>query len=603
MEPDVFLPRHPPFDRLHEDLLERVLGRLEVTYVPRGEAVMRRTDRDNRYLFVVRKGAVRLERDGGPLQVLEEGEVFGYPSLLAGGPPSTDVIAEEDSLLFRIPGELFHRLMEEREFADFFVAGLASRLRRAAQAETPLLSGDLSTPVSGLVTRAAVFVQPDATVAEAARAMTREGVSSILVGGRPPGILTDRDLRRRVLARGRPVDTPVSRVMSRPLRTIPAGTPVFDALVSMLENRIHHLALVEGDEVTGVVTDSDLLRHHHRSPISLLSRVEKLESPETFQDYSGQLTGMVEVLFRGHLDAAEIGRIVSSVNDAAAARLLRLAERELGEPPRPYAWIVFGSEGRREQALLTDQDNALVYGDGGEDSEEVGRYFAELAGRVTAGLIRLGIPPCPGGFMADRWNRPLGAWIELFAGWIGAPEPQALIDAANFFDFRPVHGALSLAPLDELIGEARAQRSFLAHMAKNALEFRPPIGLFRQIRERSGGVDLKRGGIIPVVGLARLFALEAQVPARSTLDRLAAAAAAGCLSADGAETLSEGFRFLLRLRLEHQLEAVRRGRAPDNLVPLDELSHLTRRHLKEAFLAIREIQDAVSMRYGTAMLG
>ncbi len=600
MEPDVFLPRHPPFDRLRSDLVERVLERLEVTYVPRGEAVIRRTDPENRYLYVVRKGAVRLERDGAPLQVLEEGEAFGYPSLLAGGPPGNDVIAEEDSLLFRIPGELFHRLMEEREFADFFVAGLASRLRRAAQAESPLLSGDLSTPVATLVTRAAVFVRPEATVAEAARAMTREGVSSILVGGRPPGIVTDRDLRRRILARGRPVDTPVSRVMSRPLLTIAAGTPVFDALVSMLENRIHHLAVAEGDEVLGVITDSDLLRHHHRSPISLLSRVEKIESPDAFPDYSAQLGGMVEVLFRGNLDAVEIGRIVSSVNDAAAARLLRLAERELGERPCPYAWIVFGSEGRREQALLTDQDNALVYA---EDTGEARRYFTELAARVTGGLVQLGIPPCPGGFMADRWHRPLAAWLELFGGWLAAPEPQALIDAANFFDFRPVHGTLSLAPLDEMIGEARGQRSFLAHMAKNALDFRPPIGLFRQIRERSGGVDLKRGGIVPVVSLARLCALEARVPVRGTLDRLAAAAVAGSLSPDGAETLSEAFRFLLRLRLEHQLEAVRRGRAPDNLVPLDELSHLTRRHLKEAFLAIREIQEAVSLRYGTDRLG
>ncbi len=600
MEPDVFLPRHPPFDRLQPNLLERVLERLEVTYVPRGEAVMRRSDPENRNLFVVRKGAVRLERDGLLLQVLEEGEVFGYPSLLAGGPPSTDVVAEEDSLLFRIPGDVFHRLMEEREFADFFVAGLASRLRRAAQSESPLLSGDLSTPVADLVTRAAVFVRPEATVAEAARAMTREGVSSILVSGRPLGIVTDRDLRRRVLARGRPADTPVSRVMSRPLRTLPAGTAVFEALVAMLENSIHHLALVEGDEVLGVVTDSDLLRHHHRSPIYLLSRVEKMESAETFPDYSGQLSGMVEVLFRGSLDAVEIGRIVSSVNDAAASRLLRLTERELGEPPCAYAWIVFGSEGRREQALLTDQDNALVYAD---DSDEARRYFADLAERVVGGLIRLGIPPCPGGFMADRWHHPLAVWLERFSGWLGEPEPQALIDAANFFDFRSVHGELSLAPLDEVIAEARSQRSFLAHMAKNALEFRPPIGLFRQIRERSGAVDLKRGGIIPVVSLARLFALEGQVLARSTVDRLAAAAAAGSLSAEGAETLSEAFRFLLRLRLGHQLEAVREGRPADNSVPLDDLSHLTRRHLKEAFLAIREIQEAVSLRYGTAMLG
>lgn len=610
MEPDAFLRAHPPFAGLPPELFERAAEHLEVVFVPRDEPVLRRSDPENRYLFVVRKGAVRLERDGRAAQVLEEGETFGYPSLLAGGAPSIDVAAEEDTLLLRLPGEVFHRLMEDRGFADYFLVELAGRLRSAARGEVPRLTGDLSTPVGRLVTRPPVFARPETPVAEAARLMTREGVGSLLVLGRPMGIVTDRDLRRRVLARGRSADTPVSRIMSQPLRTAPAASSVFEALGAMLDHRIHHLAVTESDDVVGVVTDSDLLRHHHKSPLSLLTRLDKLDRPSSFPDFAEQLAAMVEALLEGNLDAVEIGRIVSSVNDAATVRLLRLAEEELGDPPRPYAWIVFGSEGRREQALLTDQDNALVYADGGEGEAgsappdgAAAAWFAELGRRVTRGLVELGIPPCPGGFMADRWNMPLAEWRETFRRWLEVPDPEALVEAANFFDFRPVHGALSLAPLQQIVTEAPRHRSFLAHMARNSLAFKPPLGLFRRFRQEAEGMDLKRGGIIPVVSLARLFALEAGVVERGTMERLRAAAEAGSLSSEGSENLSESFRYLLRLRLETQLAHKRSGGRVDNRLRVEELSHLERRHLKDAFHVIQEMQQAVAQRYDTDLLG
>jgi CBS domain-containing protein len=310
------------------------------------------------------------------------------------------------------------------------------------------------------------------------------------------------------------------------------------------------------------------------------------------------------VLFRGNLDAVEIGRIVSTVNDAATVRMIHLAQSELeetlGSPPCPYAWIVHGSEGRREQALLTDQDNAIVYRDA---TEEAARYFAELGRRVTEGLQKLGLPACPGGFMADGWHKPLADWQELFRSWIETPGPQALIDAANFFDHRPVWGDLDLEPLEQVLRSASRQKRFLAHMAKNALDFKPPIGVLRRIRQAAEGVDLKRGGIIPIVSLGRLAALEAGSAARGTIDRLEAGRQDGELSPEGAETLAEAFRFLLRLRLEHQLQARKTGRPVDNRVQLDELSPLERRHLKDAFAAIRDVQGVVEHRWGVAMLG
>lgn len=204
--------------------------------------------------------------------------------------------------------------------------------------------------------------------------------------------------------------------------------------------------------------------------------------------------------------------------------------------------------------------------------------------------------------MATRWRRPLAAWEALFRGWIETPEPRAIMEASNFFDFRRVHGGLDLEPLEAWLRRAGREKLFLAHLAKTALGFSPPLGLFRRIREQEGGVDLKKGGILPIVGLARLYALEAGSDARSTLDRLEAAAAAGTLSRDGASTLGEAFSFLLDLRLKDQLRARAAGEAPGNLARLEALSPLERRHLKDTFLALREIQEAVALRYAVERL-
>jgi CBS domain-containing protein len=300
---------------------------------------------------------------------------------------------------------------------------------------------------------------------------------------------------------------------------------------------------------------------------------------------------LVEAFFRGGLGAIQISQIVSSLNDALVKRLLALTLAKLGAAPTPYAWIVFGSEGRLEQTLLTDQDNALIYG---EESETAHAYFAAVAREVVDGLIQAGFPPCAGGFMATNWCKPLAAWQELFTQWTRLPKPDALLDAAIFFDFRAVAGTLSIQPLEEIIAAAKSQQLFLAHMARGALDFYPPLGFFNRLRSDHGKVDLKKGGIVPVVALARVAALAAGSRERSTLERLHVVPASGAfLSREDATALGEIFPFLFHLRLQQQLNSVATKRAIDHMVPLAELSNLARRYLKEAFVLIKRIQDAV----------
>lgn len=453
---------------------------------------------------------------------------------------------------------------------------------------------ELTTPVGALVTRAPLVVSGEASVAEAARAMREAGTSAALVGTEPPGILTDRDLRSRVLAEGLSPDTPARAVMSRPLVTLPAETPLFEALRRMLDHEIHHLPVTRGGQIVAVLGDTDLLRHHARSPLALLNRIEHLQHEGELSGYSAEVMGVAATLFAGGLGVVQISGAIASLSDVLARRLLTLAELELGPPPCPYAWMVLGSEGRTEQVLLTDQDNAIAYL---EDSDEARAYFAELAARVVAGLVRAGFPPCPGGYMATNWCRPLADWKTLFRGWVDVPEPQALLEAQIFFDFRGVHGGLSLEPLEAILLSAGRRELFLAHLARAALRGRPPLRFRGRLRTDDGRIDLKAGGIAATVMLARAYALAAGSGARPTLERLADAAEAGTLSRSAAEILAESFRFLIRLRLQEQLRSARSGEEPSNRVRVEALTELERRRLAEAFEAVRNLQDATALRF------
>ncbi len=600
LEPLEFLRRHPPFDRLSEAELRRVEDALEVSFAPRGEPVLRSGGARSEHLYVIRKGAVSLERDGRQLMALEAGDCFGSPSLIAGAAPLADAVPTDDTLLYRLPEAVFKALMQASpRFAEFFLLDLAARLRRSAEAAPPGLGSGLAIPVRRLAAREPVFVAAGATVGDAARRMRDAGIGAVLVEGEPAGILTDRDLRNRVLAAGHGPDLPVERAMTRPVLTLPAGASLFEALLFMLEHDVHHAPLAEDGRIVGLIGDGDLLRLQQRSPLHLMREVGRLREPQAAAGYAGELAAMVEALAWGGADAGQIGRIVARLNDALTASLLRLVAADLGPPPCAYAWIVLGSEGRMEQALITDQDNALVWE---EDSPAAAAYFERLAERGVAGLLAAGFPPCPGGFMATRWRQPLAAWRRSFQRWVEEPRPQALLEASGFFDFRRVHGSLDLAPLELLLLAAGRESLFMARLAQAALGFRPPIGRFHQLRAEPAGVDLKAAGILPIVGLARLYALAAGASARPTLERLPAAAAAGALSADGAATLAEAFRFLLRLRLGAQLAALRRGEAPAAALRLADLSALERQYLKETFLAIRDLQEATAQRFGADRL-
>ena len=595
-----FLREQHPFPLLTSAELARVEIAASTRTFADGARILTQGGDTSTCLYLLTGGEAQLVRDGEELQILEEGDCFGYPSLINRAAPAFDVVACGEVEVHCIPAQVFRELLDNAGFSEFFLHNLGERLQRLTGRGSMFLSGELTTTLGALVDGPPVTIGPNATVAEAARLMRDFHDDVVLVAAEPPGIVTDHDFQVKVLAEGYGPDIPVSRVMTRPLRTLPADTPLFGALLFMLEERIHHLPVTDDEGIVGIVSATDLLRHQTSSPLYLARRLDHLADPAALASYNRDAAAMVERLFHGGLMVGQIGRVFASLNDALVRRLCRLAEEELGPPPCAYAWLVFGSEGRMEQALLTDQDNALVYA---EESEYSGAYFQALARQVVDNLVAAGFPPCPGGCMATNWNKSLAAWEATIGGWIQEPTPDNLMVSSIFFDFRAVAGRMDTQPLADLVAGAAASDLFMIHLARVSLRFKPPLGLFRRIRAVDGKVDLKKRGIASVVAAARVYGLEAGTRVRPTRERLEAAMEAGVVSRDLGRTLIETYRFLLQLRLREQLAAVAAGREPENDIRLGSLSSLETRHLKDAFGAIREMQGAVARRYQTDTLG
>jgi CBS domain-containing protein len=583
LDPIGFVRETPPFDSLPPAAFEEAAKAVEIVFFPAGTRLLSRGGAPAEHLYVIRKGAVRLERDAQTLQVLEEGEIFGFTSLISGK-ATLDVQVDEDLLAYRLPKTQFAALLAHASFAGHFASGLAERLRNSLErSQVVSFQPDLAVPVASLVRGPPIRVAAGATVGEAARLMADHSISSVLVDSAPPGILTDRDFRRRVLAAGKGPETPVLEVASSPLKSVVAECPVYEAWRILIEAGVHHLPITRNGEIVGVLSATDLLKTTAAGPLAVMKRVERLGDRSALPGYATKVAEMGSVLFNGGLEPTVIGGFVARLNDTLVTRILRWAEAELGPPPTPYAWLVFGSEGRMEQMVLTDQDNALVFE---EDSPEARVYFAAFAERVIADLQAAGFPRCPGGYMATQWQGPLGEWEGRFARWLDQPTPQALLEASIFFDFRSVYGHLDVSRLRAVVARASGARTFLSAMAKSALTFPVPSGIGLRLRSESSKFDVKLKGISPLVFLARVYGLESAARTSNTLDRLRAAVEAGLIAQDTCDTLSEAYRFLLRIRLREQLSTISLGKTPSNMLSLSDLSSIERSRLRDTFRAI-----------------
>lgn len=599
---DRFLAGLHPYDSLDPDRRAQVAKALGLVHLEAGEAVYTLgAPLDG--LYIVVSGEIEVSAaNGTPVSLLGPRNSFGERGLLRDGGATTTAVAAGPSTLYVLPAALFHELREESPvFAAFFErGGTPARAERRTDIASQRI-GDLMTraPVTGTVGQ---------SVAEVATRMRERRISALPVmqGAALAGIVTTTDLAHKVVAEGLAPDTPVEAVMTPNPMTMPSAALVSDVQREMLERGFRHMLIAEGGALVGIVSLVDLGRRETLTAGYMIEDIVWAKDVPTIARSVTRLPDyLVQLVGAGNRHDG-VTRLVTDIGDAVTRRLLALAEAQLGPPPVPYLWLACGSQGRREQTGVSDQDNCLILSDEATDADDA--YFEALARFVCDGLDACGYVYCPGDMMATnpRWRQPLRVWRGYFDGWIRKPDPMAQMLASVMFDLRPIGGETAL--FDGLQAETLASASrnsiFVAHMIANSLKHTPPLGLFRGFATiRSGEhrhtLDLKHNGVVPVVDLARVYALQGRIVPVNTRARLETAAEVGAVSASGGRDLIDAYDLIAETRLEHQAARIRAGDRADNFMAPSTLSDFERSHLRDAFVVVKTMQSALGHSRGT----
>jgi CBS domain-containing protein len=603
-----FLRTYPPFDELDEERLTGVVQHTHIEFYGNGHIILQAGGEPARFLYVVRTGAVELIDEEHVLDLLSEGEVFGHPSLLSGMSPVVNVRAHEDTICYLIDREVAEDVLGTHSGLAFLSSTLRRRVVRALEGIDPTAVDPWQTPVGSLIRRPPVMAPVVSSVREAAELMTRERVSSVLVQRSDAlGILTDRDLRSRVLALGRSPDTAISEVLTTPVVTVPAETMVAEVIALMFERGVHHVPVTDdAGVVLGIVTDNDLMGLEQKTPFVLKADIERAADADALTETARRLPETVCALVEANVDPIEVGHVIAVVIDSMTRRLLELGIRKFGDPPCPWSWLALGSEARSEQALFTDQDNALVLDPVDATLGTVDPYFEELALFVNGHLEEAGIVRCRAGVIAanHEWRDTIEEWGLRFRRWMQDPSRMGSAFSGIAFDYRPIAGPLEVQRvLDSAIRTAPGEREFIRHLGHLAVSSRPPTGFTKDGVVESKGkhaaaLDVKHGGITLVTNIARVRAIMTGLTDNRTLRRLHEVTALGRMDEERCRGLEESFRLLWQIRLEHQTRQIREGREPDDLVEPKTLGPLARQGLKEAFRMIEREQDALATELG-----
>jgi CBS domain-containing protein len=626
-----FLRKVPPFQFLENDVLRKVALSASLEFYPRGEVILAQEGPASDSLRIIKKGGVKVHMtsSGGEDVVIDyrgEGDAFGFLSLVSGDKSRASVTAVEDTICYIVPRETITSILDVNPaFTEYFLKSFLSKYIDKTFSEMhgrSLLYGGgdkllFTTPVGELAGKGVHTGRQDLSIKEAAEAMSKWKISSLVIvddAGVPIGIVTDRDLRDKVVARDRSVTDAVGDIMSVSLIKVDARDYCFEALLKMIHYNIHHLLVVEEGRLKGIVTNHDLMLLQGTSPTSLAREIDGQQTVEDLVPASKKINKMVSILLKEGARASNSTRIISEINDRLVRKIMEITERKCGPPPLPFCWIVYGSEGRKEQTFKTDQDNGIIYQDPvtPAEDEEAREYFSRFAALSNESLVKCGFPPCIGGYMANnpKWCRPLSGWKEYFSTWIYAPVPDAVLFSVILFDFRPLYGDLGLGERlrSHLSETVREQGIFLKFLANMAVNLRPPLGFFKTfVVEKSGEhkneLNLKFRVIAPLIDIVRLLSLEQGVEETATLDRLDALRERHSMVAEFGSEIEHAFEFVTLLRIHHQYEQIEAGAEPDNFIDPDKLTNLEKKTLKDACQLISRLQDALAKQYnpGTVM--
>jgi CBS domain-containing protein len=620
-----FLSGVAPFSFLPPEELHNFASQISTVHHPKDTVVFVQGESRVDGLYILQKGAAeRYFEDDNQKNlrgVLGEGETFGGISMLLN-----DLIAvrtlrtTEDTYFYKLPQDVFFEICKHHEaFADFFTDTFGKRMMDRYYAAIIAKSHPqrlenlqlFNQPVASICSKNVTACDKDVSIQNAAEMMSRRSHSSIFIrepGGDIIGVATDNDLRTKVIAKGYDARRPVAEIMSSPLRTIPENALIFEALMAMMQQNIKHIAVTDPNmKVVGVLTNQDLLMAQGQSPVFLIREISSATGPEGIVHQHKRLPRLIQNLVNAGAPAKNINRFITTISDAILRKLIEFTLEELGPPPAKFVFMILGSEGRKEQTLKTDQDNAIVFEDVPPDSEaSVKAYFLRFADKVCAWLDQAGYAFCQGNIMAKnpKLCQPLAVWKEYFSNWIHSANPEDLLYSSIFFDFRGAYGDMGLIRelRDDLFKTLVGWSGFFRNLTENALHFKAPIGFFRNFVVESKGehrnkFDIKRA-MMPIVDYARIYALKNNLEETNTLERLYQLSLKNAIPAKDYQEIEQAYSFLMQMRLLRQVTAVLdEGAVPDNYINPKELLGIEQKLLKEIFIRIENLQTKLSFEF------
>lgn len=622
-----FLKTVLPFQFLKEEELLAISEKTLLEFYPQNTILLKQDGPPSDNLKIIKKGSVKiyaLSNKGEEIisDLRGEGELIGYLSLFtdANSKSRVNVITLEDTLCYIISKKEMKEIIERHpNIKDFFHKSFLKKyldktLEEMHSKTLSRASHDMllfTTPVGLLATKGVISVFEDATIREAAERMAKHEISSVVVidsNAVPVGIVTDRDLRKKVVAKGLDTNNSITSIMSVSLIKSDAKEYCFEALLKMIRYNIHHLLIVEEGKLKGIITNHDLMMLQGSSPVTIAKDIESQQTIDGVALISNKINSIIDILIKEGAKASNITKVISEVNDRILKKVLVLAEKKLGPTPTPYCWIVFGSEGRKEQTFKTDQDNAIICADPESlsDDEETKKYFSGFTEYVRDSLVKCGFPICPGNYMASnpRWRQPISVWKSYFSSWLNVPKPEAILASVILFDFRPIHGDFTLAEelKRHLLSSLKGKDMFLLLMAKMAVNVKPPLSFFKTFVVEKDGIhknkfNIKFKYLSPLINIVRLFALESRIEETSTLERIERLTGIHDTVRQFGDELKYAFEFIMMMRILHQFNQISAGLQPDNYIDPNGLSNLQKKTLKESCQLISRIQDIIENKY------
>lgn len=619
-----FLQAYPPFDRMEPEAMQFLGEHVRLAYFPKATEILSTASGVARRLYILQRGKV-MARQSGDVRMLEYssltltlGEIFPIGSVMAQRPSTNTYTALEDVFCYELEADDFFVLMQKSSvfnlFCTQYIASLLSQSRQQLQtqfAQRVAEQQTMNSPLSSVIKKEPISVMRDTPILKVVEEMAAGNIGSMIIVDteqKPVGIFTQSDVLKRIVLPGTALDNPIHTVMSLHPHTLPLAANAYDAALAMAMHGVRHvLAVDEGGRLKGVVSERDLFTLQRVGLRQIRQTIDTATNIDMLLQASQDVRQLSLNMLAQGVGAEQITQFISALNDTLTRRIIEINLDKHDLYGIDWAWLSFGSEGRDEQTFSTDQDNGIVFICTDIMDRELTQWrLLEFARDVNDDLDKCGFPLCTGKIMASNPELclTLEEWEEKFFNWISTPEPQALLNASIFFDFRPLFGKFNLAHRMRLslLKLTAINPLFLRMMAGNAVSVVPPLGMIRDFvtdadPDYPGTIDLKKFGSRLFIDAARIFALGNAVSVTNTVQRLKQSAPTMNISQDEVAAAIAGFNFIQLLRLRHQHVEQTQGRLGDNRVRPDDLNEVERRILKESFRQARKLQQRLKLDY------